>query len=212
VKPPPLAPLALATLAFACERRPLRAERPDATAPVQVTASPLVPDAPAPGIALLADVAVVEGRPCASDEDCPSGRCFNANLEAQYSRALRDCPDARAWRMGRRLGTCVVDACARDADCPAGRRCGTPQMVPFPERVCLPTNCRGPGICAAHGRIGQCYPYLAGRPCEHGGWACSFPDDECSPAEVARRCRPVDGHIAYCIPVRGRFRCVHDGT
>ncbi len=68
------------------------------------------------------------------------------------------------------------------------------------------------GICAAHGRIGQCYPYLAGRPCEHGGWACSFPDDECSPAEVGRRCRPVDGHIAYCIPVRGRFRCVHDGT
>ncbi len=204
--------IALVALLAACERRRtlLRAVAPDATVRVAVTASPLVPDAPAPHLESVADVAVVEGRPCTTDDDCPSGRCFNDNLEAQYSRALRDCADARAWRAGRRLGTCVVDACARDADCPAGQRCGTAQMVPFPQRVCLPAGCRTPGLCAAHGRFGQCYPYLAGRPCEHGGWACSFPDDACSPAEATRRCRPVDGHIAYCIPVNGRFRCVRD--
>jgi hypothetical protein len=203
--------LALLALLAACERRrALRAAPPDATARVEVAASPLVPDAPAPNLACVADVAVVEGPPCVTNEDCPSRLCFNANLEAQYSRALRDCPDARGWRAGRRLGTCVVDACARDADCPAGQRCGSTQMVPFPQRTCLPAGCRTPGICTAHGRVGQCFPYLAGRPCEHGGWACSFPDDECSPVEAARRCRATDGHIAYCIPVRGTFRCVHD--
>jgi hypothetical protein len=210
VKTLPVGSVIAACLVTACERPAARGERPDATVPALTPDAARSTEVPAPPRGFSPDVAVVEGQPCAEDRDCPSGRCFNEGLEAQYSRTLRDCPDARAWRDGRRLGTCVVDDCARDSDCPAGQRCATPQMLPFPQRVCLPASCRGAGVCAGFGRVGQCFPYLAGRPCEHGGWACSFPDDACSPVEVGRRCRPVGGHIAYCIPVRGRFRCVRE--
>ncbi len=146
---------------------------------------------------------------CMVDEDCPGGqRCFNENLEAQYSRVFRDCEVAQAWKDEHPYGTCIRDACDDDLDCPSTRRCGQLPMVPFPARACLPATCRWDAQCRRGSVLGQCASYLAGRPCEAGGWHCVFPDDPCSPIDPARRCRPVDGVIAYCVPVNGRFRCV----
>ena len=123
--------IALVALLAACEhRRALRAPPPDATVRVEDSASPLVPDAPAPTLACVTDVAVVEGPPCVTNDDCPSRLCFNSNLEAQYSRALRDCADARQWRAGRRLGTCVVDACARRQSSVTAPRTGALRAAP----------------------------------------------------------------------------------
>jgi hypothetical protein len=154
------------------------------------------------------DVAPARGG-CMADEDCPGEqRCFNENLEAQYSRVFRDCEVAQAWKDEHPYGTCIRDACDDDLDCPSTRRCGQLPMVPFPARACLPATCRWDAQCRRGSVFGQCASYLAGRPCEAGGWHCVFPDDPCSPIDPARRCRPVDGVIAYCVPVNGRFRCV----
>lgn len=153
--------------------------------------------------------AAVDGTRCTSDDDCDGDHCFNENLEAQYSRVLRDCANTRAWRDAHPLNTCVRPQCRDDGDCPDGHRCGTPPMSPFPERICVPAPCRWDVQCRRGSVFGRCAPY-SGRSCERGGWHCVFPSDECSPEDFARRCRPRDGEIAYCVPVNGRFRCVTD--
>jgi hypothetical protein len=150
-----------------------------------------------------------QGGRCERDEDCPGvERCFDEALQAQYSRVFRDCAVARAWQAAHPINHCFRPACTDDEQCPTGRRCGQAPMVPFPDRACLPASCRWDAQCHRGSILGQCAPYQAGRPCEQGGWHCVFPDDPCSPIDPARRCRPVDGVIAYCVPVNGRFRCV----
>lgn len=213
LRPDVSAPVLIAVL-VACTRPATRVPR-DATVEQSVLSVQRAPDdasQPTDSSRPRLVVSVVVGPSCATNDECASGLCFNAALEAQYSRVLRDCDDARTWRDGRRANTCVVDACRADGDCPDGTRCGTARMVPFPQRICLRAWCRSDVDCIAHGRIGQCVPYLAGRPCEHGGWSCVYPDDPCSPVEATRRCRPVDGVIAYCIPVDKRFQCVAENA
>ncbi len=149
------------------------------------------------------------GGRCEVDEDCPGvERCFNEALEAQYSRVFHECAVARQWKAAHPLGRCFRPACTADDQCPTGQRCGQAPMVPFPDRACLRATCRWDAQCHRGSVLGHCAPYQAGRPCEQGGWSCVYPDDPCSPIDPARRCRPVDGVIAYCVPVNGRFRCV----
>jgi len=148
-----------------------------------------------------------EDTPCSTEADCPGGLCFNAGLDAQYSSAFRDCPDGQAWRAGRRLNTCVRPGCRSDTDCASGERCAEAQMLPFPQRVCLPAACRTHLDCRAR-RLGQCVAFVVGTRCEHGGWGCSYPGDPCAPHDLERRCPAVAGQIAYCVPREGRFRCV----
>ncbi len=213
VKPLPLVAALVAAL-VACRR-------PAASLAYDATVSPRALQPAAPTLDASRDVQhaaqtvpipVRPGRACITNDECPSGYCFDANLEAQYSRVLHDCPEARAWREGMRRGTCVVPLCTRDEECPRGERCGSVLMSPVPVRMCVRAACRWDADCYAHGRVGQCVPFMAGRSCEHGGWGCVYADDPCSPVEVARRCRPRDGVIHYCIPVGGRFRCVPDPT
>lgn len=151
------------------------------------------------------------GGPCRTDADCRGGLCFTPELDAQYSRVFRDCADGRAWRSRRRLYTCLPPGCAVDGDCPRGHRCGDVQMVPFPQRACVPAGCASAADCRARPR-GQCVQYVAGAPCEHGGWGCSYESDPCAPRDVDRRCPPAPGMIAYCAPRGGRFRCVYEGA
>jgi hypothetical protein len=145
--------------------------------------------------------------PCSTDADCRPGQCFTAELEGRYSAMFRDCTDGTLWRERHRLGTCVRPECRGDGDCPPSARCADVQMLPFPQRVCMPAQCRGDGDCRAHGR-GVCTHYLRGRRCEHGGWACAYPSDECYPPDPFRRCTAPRGMIAWCVPRQGRFRCV----
>ncbi len=146
---------------------------------------------------------------CRTDSDCPDhGYCFTPEVEARYSQAFRDCSDAQAWRNAHAIHRCFHHRCTSDADCPRTQRCAESNMLPFPQRECIDTPCRGFMDCRAT-RLGACVSYLAGRQCEHGGWACAYPTDECFPGDPSRRCVSPPGQIAYCIPVRGRFRCVN---
>ena len=79
---------------------------------------------------------------CFTDAECPGGYCFTSGMEAQYSRVFRDCPDGRAWRATHRLNTCLQPGCRNDGECPPGHRCADTQMLPFPQRACVPATCR----------------------------------------------------------------------
>jgi hypothetical protein len=157
-------------------------------------------------------------RVCATDADCREpgrrGRCFTPALAAQYTQAFRDCSEGRAWRAAHAPGTCVFDEC-RDADAPGGdtcgpgQRCGTLDMVPFPQRVCVTATCASDAQCrrAAGGR---CASYLAGGHCVRGGWACSYASDPCAPRDPQRMCPVRRGMLVYCAPRGGRFQCVEE--
>lgn len=168
---------------------------------------PPAPRDPPPTIAIPAPTE----EPCRTDADCGGAWCFTPELDAQYSRVFRDCVNGRAWRARRRLYTCIRPGCVRDADCPQGQRCGDVQMLPFPQRACLPAGCASASQCRARPR-GQCVQYVTGTHCEHGGWACSYESDPCAPRDVDRRCPSQPGMIAYCVPRDGRFRCVYEGA
>ena len=106
-----------------------------------------------------------------------------------------------------RVGTCLPPACNDDRDCARDERCADPQMLPFPQRICLPAHCRGDWECR-RAPFGRCLRYPAVPQCEHGGWACSWPVDPCAPNDPDRHCYAPRGMISYCIPRDGRFRCV----
>lgn len=147
---------------------------------------------------------------CTTDSDCRGGYCFTAELEAQYSRVFRDCADGQAWRAEHQLNTCIRAACQSDAQCPDGERCADIQMLPFPQRACIPSQCRGWADCHRRGgAMGQCVSYVAGLFCQTGGWACSYPSDPCAPNNLQRRCVAPPGQVAVCVPQHGRFRCVN---
>ncbi|MBL8600965.1 MAG: hypothetical protein JNK72_03480 [Myxococcales bacterium] len=195
------------------ESQPLTRPR-TAQAPVDASAAPARPQyGPAEGPAVVSQLRFgpASTQPCAQDSDCRQGLCFTAALDAQYSSVFRDCPEAQAWRAARTLGRCLRPACQSDAECPAGSRCGDIQMLPFPERTCVPAACRSDADCRAR-RQGQCVQYVVGRRCEHGGWACSYPGDACAPHDLTRRCAAPPGSIGYCIPHEGRFRCVVESS
>lgn len=148
--------------------------------------------------------------PCATDEQCPGGGyCFTEGMEAQYSRVFRDCPDGRAWRATHRVGTCLRAGCQADEECAAGQRCADIQMLPFPQRACVPATCRTMWDCRRQ-RFGRCVEYVSGAQCTIGGWACSYPGDPCAPQDHARLCPPRAGMIARCVPRNGRFGCVYE--
>ncbi|MEZ4411187.1 MAG: hypothetical protein R3A52_32610 [Polyangiales bacterium] len=147
---------------------------------------------------------------CTTDAECRGGYCFTPELEAQYSRVFRDCPDGQAWRARHQLNTCIRAACQSDAACPEGERCADIQMLPFPQRACIPAGCRQWSDCRRRGgAMGTCVSYVAGLFCQTGGWACSFPGDECAPNNLQRRCVAPEGETAVCVPQNGRFRCVN---
>lgn len=220
--PPTAAFLTLSLALVACDRgrvqtRPEAIVSPsstrDASAPRRPLADAAIDAARSPAVEGDAShprpLQEPQGGRCEHDEDCPGvERCFNEALEAQYSRVFRDCDVARAWKAAHPTGQCFRPACTVDDQCPTGQRCGQAPMVPFPDRACLRAECRWDAQCRRGSVFGQCAPYQAGRPCEQGGWHCVFPEDPCSPIDPARRCRPVDGVIAYCVPVNGHFRCV----
>ncbi|MDB4928437.1 MAG: hypothetical protein JWM10_921 [Myxococcaceae bacterium] len=146
---------------------------------------------------------------CFTDVECPGGYCFTSGMEAQYSRVFRDCPDGRAWRATHRVNTCLRAGCQSDAECPPGNRCADVQMLPFPQRACVPATCRTQWDCR-RGRLGRCLEYVSGAQCTIGGWACSYPGDACAPQNYARLCPPRPGMIARCVPRNGRFGCVYE--
>jgi hypothetical protein len=146
---------------------------------------------------------------CLTDAECPDGYCFTSGMEAQYSRVFRDCPDGRAWRATHRLNTCLRAGCRSDAECPPGNRCADIQMLPFPQRACVPATCRTQWDCRRR-RLGRCVEYISGMQCTPGGWACAYPGDECAPQDHTRLCPPQDGMIARCVPRNGRFGCVYE--
>ncbi len=197
-----LAALAV-TVAAAC-RRP----RPGVRAAVDASVLDVpVVDVPIPE----ASVALPPSGPeaCATDADCPGGYCFTEGLEAQYSRVFRDCPDGVAWRATHPLHRCLRAGCRSDAECAAGTRCADVQMLPFPQRTCVPATCRTQWDCRAR-VFGRCLEYLSGRQCTPGGWACSYPVDQCAPQDHTRPCPPRPGMIARCAPRNGRFGCVYE--
>lgn len=100
-------------------------------------------------------------------------------------------------------------ACETDAQCPAGQRCADIQMLPFPQRACVPATCRTMWDCR-RGRFGRCAEYISGAQCTIGGWACSYPADPCAPQDHTRLCPPQPGMIARCVPRNGRFGCVYE--
>lgn len=165
--------------------------------------------APAPTIDVTIPIPQGEDTPCNTDADCPRGYCFTEELEAQFSRAFRDCENGRLWRARHRLHTCIHPACTADSECPAGHRCADSHMAPFPQRVCLPAGCMNPFQCNRFSG-GTCATYVVGTHCEHGGWNCSYPSDTCAPHDISRRCPPQSGMIGYCVPREGRFRCVYE--
>lgn len=146
---------------------------------------------------------------CLTDAECPDGYCFTSGMEAQYSRVFRDCPDGRAWRATHRLNTCLRAGCRSDAECPPGNRCADIQMLPFPQRACVPATCRTQWDCRRR-RLGRCVEYISGMQCTPGGWACAYPGDECAPQDHTRLCPPQEGMIARCVPRNGRFGCVYE--
>lgn len=145
---------------------------------------------------------------CTTDAECgPGGECFTEGLDALYSGMFRDCGDGQVWRARHGLHTCIHPDCTRDEDCPRDERCAERQMLPFPQRVCVPAGCQSDMDCR-HPRLGVCTRYVGGVHCEHGGWACAWPNDECAPGVPERRCQAPRGQLAYCVPRGGRFRCV----
>jgi hypothetical protein len=160
---------------------------------------------------------VASGPPCATDDDCRvpgrRGRCFNAGLAAQYTQAFRDCAEGRAWREAHAVGTCVFDDCRDDAStgdtCGPGQRCGTLEMVQFPQRVCLAAACTADRQCR-RAALGHCASYLAAGHCTRGGWACSYPHDRCAPRDPVRMCPVHPGMWTFCAPRIGRFACVDE--
>ncbi len=159
--------------------------------------------------------------PCVTDQDCrglgrPGARCFTPGLAAQYTQAFNDCAAGSSWRGQHEPGTCVFDECRPD-DAPSGDtcgeslRCGTLDMVPFPQRVCVPASCRGDYECRRH-PIGRCASFLNAGRCMPGGWACSYPSDPCVPRDPHRMCPVVPGMLNYCAPRNGRFSCVQEGA
>jgi hypothetical protein len=184
------------------------------------------PDAGASGAAgMVLDAGAPDGGgataaaiPCAEDADCRGagrhGHCFTAGLAAQYTQAFHDCEAGARWRAAHAPGTCVFDECtdetARGGDgCPPGRRCGTLDMVPFPQRVCLDAACDSDVACRREGG-GRCASYLAAGRCRPGGWACSYPHDPCAPRDAERMCPVHPGLLPFCAPRDGRFRCVDE--
>ena len=147
--------------------------------------------------------------PCQTDDDCREGLCLTPAIDAQYSRVFRECPNGRAWRERHRLYTCVRPGCTSDAQCQRGARCAEPAMLPFPQRACVTAGCVTAADCRARAR-GQCVAFVAAAHCGPGGWACSYPTDECAPRDVDRRCPPSAGSITRCVPSEGRFRCVSE--
>ena len=164
-----------------------------------------------PDVVLASSIPIPPGtdEPCATDADCPNGFCFTPGMEAQFSRVFRDCQDGQAWRATHRLNTCFRAACTTDEECPPGNRCADIQMLPFPQRACVPATCHTMWDCR-RGRFGQCREYVSGRQCSVGGWACSYPSDPCAPQDYARLCPPHAGMIARCVPRNGRFGCVYE--
>jgi len=146
---------------------------------------------------------------CETDAQCPDGYCFTAGMEAQYSRVFRDCPDGRAWRATHPVNTCLRAGCQADDQCPTGHRCADVQMLPFPQRACVPATCRTQWDCRRQ-RFGRCVEYVSGAQCTIGGWACAYPSDPCAPQDHTRLCPARPGMIARCVPRNGRFGCVYE--
>jgi hypothetical protein len=90
-------------------------------------------------------------------------------------------------------------------------RCGTLDMVPFPQRVCVRSACRYDSDCRRTSG-GRCASYLAAGRCQRGGFACSYPSDACGPRDPQRMCPYHDGMITFCAPngANGRFVCVDE--
>ena len=156
---------------------------------------------------------------CTTDADCrgigfPGAHCFTPSLAAQYTQAFHDCAAGSSWRGQHEPGTCLFDECRPD-DAPAGDtcgeglRCGTLDMVPFPQRVCVPASCRSDFDCRRHPG-GRCASFFNAGRCLPGGWACSYPGDPCGPRDPHRMCPVVPGMLNYCAPRNGRFSCVQD--
>ena len=211
--------LTSATVHRAARRRPFRWRRPAATQPIAADAGVPVQ---APGPSFIGPPISSGGRGCVDDSDCRppgrgvfhSGRCFTAGIAAQYTQAFRDCPDGRTWRDTHSPGTCVIDECrdstARGGDtCGPGRRCGTLDMVPFPQRVCVSAQCENDFQCRRE-VFGRCAGYIAGGRCQRGGWACSYPSDACAPRDSVRMCPVQSGMLGICSPQGGRFACVQE--
>lgn len=167
------------------------------------------------------DAAVAEGGAgarhgmrCEVDADCRAGgrrgTCFTASLAAQYTQSFARCGDAARWREAHAPGTCLFDECSDDPNsCPSGQRCATLLMVHVPERRCLPAECDSDAQCHARG-VGHCVAYPPPGRCQHGGWACSYPQDRCAPRDARRVCPVEHGTVSYCAPEHGRFRCVQE--
>lgn len=205
----PLAHRALAQRSRGASRRP---DAPRA-APPDAQSRPRVADATA--VPVVATVSV----PCVSDVDCrglgrPGARCFTPALAAQYTQAFNDCAGGSGWRAQHTPGTCVFDECRPD-DTPGGDTCGlalrcsTLDMIPFPQRVCVPSTCRNDFECRRH-PLGRCASFLNAGRCMPGGWACSYPSDPCIPRDPHRMCPVVPGMLNYCAPRNGRFSCVQE--
>lgn len=217
-----LAAALLVTVATsAAGHRPAR-RRPTPRAPVGI--QPAQGDAgvpAAPGPSFIGPPISSGGQACVVDSDCRPpgrgvffGRCFTPGMAAQYTQAFRDCPEGRAWRDTHSPGTCVIDECrdstARGGDtCGPGRRCGTLDMVPFPQRVCVSATCENDLQCRRE-VFGRCAGYIAAGHCQRGGWACSYPSDPCAPRDSVRMCPVQTGMLGFCSPQAGRFSCVQE--
>jgi hypothetical protein len=156
---------------------------------------------------------------CTSDSECratgrPGAHCFTAAMAAQYTQAFHDCAAGSSWRAQHEPGTCVFDECRPDDapggdTCGDGLRCGTLDMVPFPQRVCVPASCHGDYECRRHPG-GRCASFFNAGRCLPGGWACSYATDPCIPRDPRHMCPVVPGMLNYCAPRNGRFSCVQE--
>jgi hypothetical protein len=151
--------------------------------------------------------------PCQSSNDCRlpgrRGRCFTQGYSAQYTQSFQSCPEAGAWREQHEPGTCVFDECTDDSSCESGTRCATLDMMPYPQRVCVPSECSRSSDCRLHGG-GTCRAYVSSGRCRPGGWACNYPSDPCSPGNPRKRCPYQRGFIGFCVPREGHFTCVQE--
>jgi hypothetical protein len=198
--------IALSTLALC--RTGSRSRSPDRPPRALSDAAPAATDA----------TATPAANTCTEDSDCHEGahhgRCFTPGLAAQYTQAFRDCPEASRWRASHSPGTCIYDQCREETErhpdsCPAGQRCGTLDMNPFPQRVCVTSACTSDSQCRRE-IGGHCASYLSAGHCIHGGWACSYPHDPCAPRDGERMCPVHPRFVPFCAPRNGRFACVDE--
>jgi hypothetical protein len=158
---------------------------------------------------------------CANDADCGDGQCvgtfvheckpgfagsfgyWDVDIErGQPCEPIRlptrviwpDCPEGECFQLV--VGECVHNACLSDSDCPGeGRRC-----------ACDPRGNRCVDGCASDAEClpgHRCIPVPTRCTPEIGGFACTTPDDQCTPHEACEA-------GAYCRPwTTDRWECVN---